>query len=41
MGITFDLAKDKANLKKHGVSLAEARLIEWDTLYTKIDTRRE
>jgi uncharacterized DUF497 family protein len=33
MEITFDPAKDAANLAKHGVSLVEAANIEWDTLY--------
>jgi uncharacterized protein len=39
MKITFDLLKDTANFDKHGISLAEAKLLEWDTLWTMPDTR--
>ncbi len=28
----FDPEKDKANIKKHGVSLADAELLDWHTL---------
>jgi uncharacterized DUF497 family protein len=34
MKITFDLLKDTANFNKHGISLADAKLLEWDTLWT-------
>jgi uncharacterized DUF497 family protein len=37
----YDPAKDKLNLKKHGLSLAEAARIEWDTVYTWMDKRTE
>jgi hypothetical protein len=39
MEITFDLAKDASNIAKHGISLADAADIEWDTLYVVPDTR--
>jgi hypothetical protein len=41
MKITFDPAKDAANLAKHGVSLELARTLEWGTLRAKTDTRRD
>jgi uncharacterized DUF497 family protein len=41
MRITFDAAKDASNLEKHGVSLALAIALEWDTLICKPDTRRD
>ena len=40
MRIGFEPAKDAANLAKHGVSLVEARLLEWDTALAWPDTRR-
>jgi uncharacterized DUF497 family protein len=39
MEITFDLAKDVSNIAKHGISLADAIDMEWDTLYAVPDTR--
>lgn len=40
MLITFDLSKDESNCAKHGVSLREAVLIEWDTAMIWRDTRK-
>ncbi len=40
MNITFDPTKDEANKSHHGLSLAEAAKIEWDTLWAKPDVRR-
>ncbi|MDR0843098.1 MAG: BrnT family toxin [Acidobacteriota bacterium] len=40
MKICYDLAKDAANIGKHGVSLAMAAELEWDTLWAMPDTRR-
>jgi uncharacterized DUF497 family protein len=37
--ITFDSTKDAANLAKHGISLAPAAELEWDTAVTWPDTR--
>ncbi|HSY29633.1 MAG TPA: BrnT family toxin [Burkholderiaceae bacterium] len=39
MDITFDLAKDKINLAKHGVSLADAKFLEWDEMVSWLDER--
>lgn len=39
MEIEFDPAKDKANMKKHGVSLAFAKELNWDLAFTEEDTR--
>lgn len=41
MKIEFDPAKDAGNVEKHGVSLSEAGLIEWDTLWAIRDARRD
>ncbi len=40
MEVTFDAAKDAANLAKHGVRLALAVELEWDLLIAVPDTRR-
>lgn len=39
MEITYDPAKDAANQAKHGVSLALAAKLEWDTLWAEQDSR--
>ena len=39
--IIFDPAKDVANLRKHGLSLAEAGYLEWDTALIWPDARRD
>lgn len=41
LGVTieFDPAKDQANLAKHGVSLEQARQLEWDTALLWTDDR--
>lgn len=41
MEITFDPAKDKSNLAKHGVSLADAVKLDWTSVMVKPDTRRD
>ena len=41
MRIEFDPAKDSANEKKHGVSLALAEELEWDAALVWIDGRFE
>ena len=41
MRITFDLAKDSANVEKHGSSLALARDLEWGGAVTWPDSRRD
>lgn len=40
MRFTFDPAKNAANIAKHGVSLALAEQVEWDTALAWPDTRR-
>jgi len=39
--ISFDPDKDKANIKKHGISLAKAELMEWGEAFTWQDDRRD
>jgi uncharacterized DUF497 family protein len=41
MEISFDLKKNVANLAKHGLSLADAEFIEWDTVLAMPDVRRD
>lgn len=41
MDVTFDRAKDAANLAKHGFSLRDAAGLEWDTAVMWSDKRRE
>lgn len=41
MDITYDPNKDIANQQKHGVSLAEAEQIEWDTALERLDNRND
>jgi len=38
--ITYDTQKDKINISKHGgISLADAKSLEWDLLIAEQDTR--
>jgi len=41
MEITFDPAKDAANLRKHGVSLGAATGFEWESALTWPDARKD
>ena len=41
MRVTFDPAKDAANLEKHGISLLDAMGFEWDTALVWSDTRQD
>lgn len=41
MRITFDPAKDETNREKHGVSLLEAKNLEWETLCAMPDNRKD
>ncbi len=41
MNVTFDLAKDAANVAKHGVALSEAVSLDWDAAYTWLDNRHD
>ena len=39
MEIEFDPSKDRANIVKHGVSLADAGSFDWDTALEREDDR--
>ena len=41
MQFSYDEAKNKSNVQKHGVSLDEAKLLEWDLLISTHDARRD
>lgn len=41
MKVIFDPAKDAANRDKHGVSLAKAAELEWESALTWPDLRRD
>ena len=41
MQFSYDDAKNKTNVQKHGVSLSEAKLLEWDLLISTHDARRD
>ena len=41
MNIAFDEAKNAINFSKHGVTLADAALLEWDTLWVRTDQRHD
>lgn len=41
MAITYDPNKDRTNQAKHGISLAEAENIDWDTALEKLDDRND
>jgi hypothetical protein len=40
MKYEYDLAKDKSNIKDHGISLAEAEWFEWEAARIREDTRK-
>ncbi|MFW6379120.1 MAG: BrnT family toxin [Guyparkeria sp.] len=41
MEIEYGAGKDAANIAKHGVSLADAFRLDWDTLLAMEDRRRD
>lgn len=41
MPIEFDADKDAGNIAKHGVSLADASLLDWGAMLCRPDTRRD
>ncbi len=41
MDFTFDPDKDRSNQQKHGVSLAEAENMDWDTALERLDDRND
>ena len=40
MKLSYDSSKNDSNIQKHGLSLAEARLLEWATAFEWIDGRK-
>ena len=40
MQFSYDEAKNKSNMQKHGVPLSEAKWLEWDLLISTHDARR-
>jgi len=40
MKLSYDSAKNDSNIQKHGLSLAEARLLEWDAALEWLDGRK-
>ena len=40
MKLSYDSAKNDSNIQKHGLSLAEAKLLEWDAALEWIDGRK-
>jgi uncharacterized DUF497 family protein len=40
MKLSYDSAKNDSNIQKHGLSLAQARLLEWVTALEWIDGRK-
>lgn len=41
METEFDPGKDAGNIAKHGLSLADAAALEWDSLWAMEDGRRD
>ncbi|PQV50987.1 BrnT family toxin [Paraburkholderia sp. BL21I4N1] len=41
MDLTYDPAKNKANIAKHGVSLEMAAMIDWSEVLFYVDDRRD
>lgn len=41
MKLRFDKSKDAENIAKHGISLADADDLDWDTAQTRIDSRKD
>jgi uncharacterized DUF497 family protein len=41
MKFTYDLAKNKSNLEKHGLPLSAAQSLDWDTALKWVDRRKE
>jgi uncharacterized protein len=41
MQISYDITKNQVNIQKHGVSLALAGELEWDSLFAVEDARKD
>jgi uncharacterized DUF497 family protein len=40
MKFTYDSAKNDSNLTKHGLPLSDAKLLDWDSAISYIDSRK-
>ncbi|HQR84932.1 MAG: hypothetical protein B7Y05_24690 [Polynucleobacter sp. 24-46-87] len=40
MKLSYDSAKNDSNIAKHGLSLSEARLLDWDSAICWVDERK-
>ena len=40
MKLSYDSAKNDSNITKHGLSLSEANLIDWDSAISWVDHRK-
>lgn len=41
MEIEYDATKDQSNMRKHGVSLADATSLDWDSALEAVDSRND
>ena len=41
MKLSYDSAKNDSNITKHGLSLSEAELIDWDSAISWVDHRKD
>jgi uncharacterized protein len=41
MKLSYDSAKNDSNIAKHGLSLSEVKLLDWDTAISWIDCRKD
>ena len=41
MKLTYDSAKNQSNIDKHGLSLDEAKLLDWDEALSWVDDRKD
>lgn len=41
MDISYDPAKDRANRRRHGISLAQAARINWSAVLERLDERED
>jgi len=40
MKFTYDAAKNDSNITKHGLPLSDAKLLDWDSAISYIDSRK-
>jgi uncharacterized DUF497 family protein len=40
MKFTYDAAKNDSNITKHGLPLSDAKLLDWDSAISSIDSRK-